>query len=68
MVKVVLTIDLEDEKKALSVYGSLSVDDDDYVSTRLEGSTVTAEVEADTVDGARRAADDWLACLMAAVK
>lgn len=66
--RITLYIDLGSEDEAGKVAGALKVDDDDYMSTIVEGCTVRGEVEADSVEGARRAADDWLACLMAIVK
>ena len=66
--KITLTIRFNSEKDAQDAASSLEVDDDEYVSTFVEGSTVRGEIVARSVEGARRAADDWLACLMAIVK
>ncbi|MGA1866529.1 MAG: KEOPS complex subunit Pcc1 [Thermoplasmatota archaeon] len=66
--RIVLTITLDTEEEARRVVEALKVDDDDYVRTSVEGCMVRGEVGADSVEGVRRAADDWLACLMAVVK
>ncbi|MBN1540143.1 MAG: hypothetical protein JW939_08370 [Candidatus Thermoplasmatota archaeon] len=66
--RIVLTITLDTEEEASRVAAALKIDDDDYVSTTREGCVVKGEVTADSVEGVRRAADDWLACLMAVVK
>ena len=66
--RVSLTIELDNEEQARRVSRSLSVDDDDYVKTGVDGRKVIGEIKTDSVEGARRAADDWLACLMAIVK
>jgi hypothetical protein len=66
--KITLSVDFPSEKEAEDAASALTVDDDEFISTVLEGSTVRGEVKAKTVDGARRAADDWLACLMAVAK
>ena len=67
-VRATIRIDLEDREKARAVAASLSVDDDEFIST-LEGEgIITADIGSETVGSARRAADDWLACLMAIVR
>ena len=66
--RVNLAIHFKSEKEAKDIASSIGVDDDEYITTIVEGCTVRGEVRADTIEGARRAADDWLACLMAIVK
>jgi hypothetical protein len=66
--KITLSISFPNEKEAEDAACALKVDDDEYVITTVEGSVVRGEVEASSVEGARRAADDWLACLMSVVK
>jgi hypothetical protein len=63
-----LRIDFVSEDEARNAADSLGVDDDDFVTTEVEGCSVIGYVRADSIEGARRAADDWLACLMAIVK
>ena len=59
----VLRIRLPDEAAAKTVMAALKPDDDAYVTTRLEASTVVVECRAPDVAGLRRAVDDVLAGL-----
>jgi len=66
--RISIKINFNSEEEAMNVAQAMKVDDDRFINTIVEGCTVCGEVEADSVEGARRAADDWLACLMAIVK
>jgi hypothetical protein len=66
--RISLMITLSSEEQARNISESLKVDDDEYISTSVDGCTIRGEVEAGSVEGARRAADDWLACLMAILR
>ena len=63
-----ISVDLASEEDALSAKKALSVDDDEFISTSVDGRSLKAEVTAMTMASARRAADDWIACLMAVMK
>lgn len=63
-VRLDLSVSFDDEGEAENIYNALRVDDDEFLKTTKEGMTVKAVVRAKTVDSARRAADDWLACLI----
>ena len=63
-----LRIEFDTVEEAERIAGALGVDDDDYAGTRVEGSAVIGEFRSRTVEGLRRASDDWMACLMAIVK
>jgi hypothetical protein len=65
---ITLSISFDDEREAENTARALKVDDDEFVETVLEGRVVKGIVKADSIEGARRAADDWLACLNAIVK
>jgi len=67
-VRLMMTFDIEDREKAEVLYKALRVDDDDYISTSIDGEKVLAEVRANDVSSARRAADDWMACLISVLK
>ena len=67
-VRTVLSIVMDEPEEARMVVDALSVDDDDYISTRMEGKMVVADIVTDRLESGRRAADDWLACLMSIVK
>jgi len=66
--RTTITVELDSEDEARVVGGSLSVDDDGWVTTTVEGKVVKATISSDSVDGLKRAGDDWLACLIAALK
>jgi hypothetical protein len=60
-----INIKFDTIEEAGNVGRSLRVDDDDFVETRIEGDTVTAVIRGSTIEGLRRAGDDWMACLTA---
>ncbi len=66
--RTTITVELDSEKEAKVIGGSLSVDDDSWVTTTVEGKVVKATITSDSVEGLKRAGDDWLACLIAALK
>ena len=61
-------IELPSEEEASRVYRALSVDDDEFIITSCEGIVVKALAKGKDPSTVRRAADDWLACLMAIMK
>ena len=63
-----ISVAFDTEEEARVTAAALKVDDDDFVSTSVQDRTVTGTITADTVESARRAADDWLACLMAVAR
>ena len=65
---ITISITFDSEKEAANTAEALKVDDDEFVRTIVEGLTVRGFVTSDSPEGARRAADDWLACLMAISK
>ena len=56
----------DDERTAKAVLAAVSPENRGYVSSRLEGSTIIYEMEADNAGTLRNAADDLLACIKAA--
>ena len=56
----------DDERTAKSVLAAVSPENGGYVSSRLEGSTIIYEMEADNAGTLRNTADDLLACIKAA--
>jgi hypothetical protein len=63
-----MEVSFDSGEEADRIGSALKVDDDDFVTTRIEGSTVHAEIRGDSIQSIRRSADDWMACLMAAVR
>jgi hypothetical protein len=66
--RATITVELDSEEEARVVGDALSVDDDEWVRTMTEDRLVKAVITSDTVEGLKRAGDDWLACLIAAMK
>ena len=56
----------DDERTAKAVLAAVSPENGGYVSSRLEGSTIIYEMEADNAGTLRNTADDLLACIKAA--
>ena len=56
----------DDEWTAKAVLAAVSPENGGYVSSRLEGSTIIYEMEADNAGTLRNTADDLLACIKAA--
>lgn len=65
---VKIKMEMDSPEEAEEIGRSLAVDDDEYVSTTVDGKTIYASFKADDIDGARRAADDWMACFNAIYK
>jgi len=63
-----IEVSFDTEEEAIVVQRALSVDDDEYVRTTLDGRNVVAVFSGDSLQTLRRAGDDWMACLMAIVK
>jgi len=56
----------DDERTAKAVHAAVSPENGGYVKSRLEGSTIIYEMEADNAGTLRNTADDLLACIKAA--
>lgn len=56
----------DDERTAKAVLAAVSPENGGYVKSRLEGSTIIYEMEADNAGTLRNTADDLLACIKAA--
>jgi hypothetical protein len=67
-VRLKVTFQFDSEAEARTVGKALTVDDDQFIHTEIDGSKVLAQVVSDSIEGARRAADDWMACMMAVLK
>jgi hypothetical protein len=63
-----MEIAFKDHAEADRIGRALRVDDDEFVTTRIEGLKVIAEIRGDSILSMKRSADDWMACLMAAVR
>ena len=67
-VEVEIEIEMGSECEAEAIFRALEVDDEAFIRTVRKGSTIICLVSSKTVQGARRAADDWLACLTSSLK
>jgi len=67
-VRLTLRVTFDTESEARSAGEALKVDDDDFIETIIDGKTLKAEVTSQSIESARRAADDWIACLIAVRK
>ncbi len=67
-IRTVVRIAMDEPEEARMAFDALSVDDDEYIATNIEGKMVVADVVTESLESGRRAADDWLACLMSIVK
>lgn len=56
----------DDERTAKAVLAAVSPENGEYVKSRLEGSTIIYEMEADNAGTLRNTADDLLACIKTA--
>ena len=56
----------DDERIAKVVLAAVSPENGEYVKSRLEGSTIIYEMEADNAGTLKNTADDLLACIKAA--
>ncbi|MBQ1463001.1 MAG: hypothetical protein IIZ24_02325 [Candidatus Methanomethylophilus sp.] len=66
MLHLELRFPYDDERTAKAVLAAVSPENGGYVSSRLEGSTIIYEMEADNAGTLRNTADDLLACIKAA--
>jgi len=56
----------DDERTAKAVLAAVSPENGGYVKSRLEGSNIIYEMEADNAGSLRNTADDLVACIKAA--
>ena len=56
----------DDERTARAVLAAVSPENGEYVKSRLEGSIIIYEMEADNAGTLRNTTDDLLACIKAA--
>lgn len=66
MYSLTITAEYRSPGEAEAVYSAVSPDDDDYVTSYLEGSTVRFQISAENAGSMRSAMDDVLACVKVA--
>ena len=63
MLELELRIDYDNENTAKAVMGALEPDNEGYVDSRIEGSTLFFTIRADDAGSMKNTADDLLACI-----
>ncbi|HUV61934.1 MAG TPA: KEOPS complex subunit Pcc1 [Thermoplasmata archaeon] len=63
-----ITLEFPSNDAAAKVLGTVESDNDGYVRTRLDGNTVVASVEAESLNSLLHTLDDFLACVSVAEK
>jgi hypothetical protein len=63
-----LKIDFDDESKVKTVLKSVSVDDFDFVKSKVKGNKLEAHIESKSVSSLIHTLDDYLACVSVASK
>jgi len=63
-----LKIDFDDKSKVKTVLKSVSVDDFDFVKSKIEGNKLVAKIESKSISSLIHTLDDYLACVSVAEK
>ncbi len=63
-----LLIDFNDTKKAESVLKSVSVDDFNYINSKISKTTLQASIKTDSIPSLIHTLDDYLSCVSVANK
>jgi len=66
--KCKLEIDFESENAVKKIVKSVSVDDFDFVKTKISGKKLVAEINSKSVPSLLHTLDDYLACVTVASK
>jgi len=67
-VKCDLEIDFNNEEDVKTVIKSIKVDDFDFVKSKMQGTTLKASIQSDSVSSLLHTLDDYLACVSVASK
>jgi hypothetical protein len=62
-VRCSLTIAFRSAAEAETVHGSVELDNEGYLESKVEGSSVVASMEADSLKSLLHTLDDFLACV-----
>jgi tRNA threonylcarbamoyladenosine modification (KEOPS) complex Pcc1 subunit len=65
-VKCVLEIEFASSSEAEKVHRSVQLDNEGYLDSRVDGKTLRAEVEAESLKSLLHTLDDFMACLSVA--
>jgi len=64
--KCTMSFEYRSEKAAKAVADALEPDNEGFVTTKIEGSVLSAVASADSVESLRHTLDDFLACVRVA--
>ena len=53
----------DSESQAVAIAGSLKVDDENFVQTKVDGNKITAIIKADSIPSLIHTTDDYMACM-----
>lgn len=67
-VRCSLRLEFSDPDQAQRVHKSVELDNAGYVTTRLDGNTIVAEIEASSLKSLLHTLDDFLSCTSVAEK
>ena len=67
-VECILEINFDSESKVRTVLKSVTVDDFDFVKSRIVGNKLVAKIESKSVSSLIHTLDDYLACISVAAK
>lgn len=63
-----LKIDFDGKSKVKTVLKSVSVDDFDFVKSKVKGNILEAHIESKSISSLLHTLDDYLACISVAAK
>lgn len=63
-----ITLEFGSEEDARNVHRSVEMDNDGYLETKVEGRTLVAHIEADSLKSLLHTLDDFLVCVGVAEK
>ena len=67
-VKCALLLEFASHEEALHVHRSIELDNQGYLSTKVEGTAILADISAESLNSLLHTLDDFLACVGVAEK
>ncbi len=63
-----MVLEFESPEVAGKIMDSIKIDNDDWISAKLQGNRIICEASSDTIGGMLHTAEDFLSCLALAEK
>jgi len=63
-----IALDFASPEKAHQVYQSITIDDLTFVSSKIDGASLTAQIQTHSLSSLLHTLDDYLACISVAEK